>query len=963
MRERGRGGDGGRDWGSIDWSNIDLSGFGRGGDRLTGPSRRFVLLAIVIFLILLIPVLIGPFVGFLTDLLWFRSLGLESVYLRRFTAGFYAFAVFAAAFFILALPNVYFALRPQVPRVVVDADRRRRGALPTTLRFMWLLLIPAFFFGIAGGDQWDMLLRWVNQVPFGATDPVFGRDIGFYFFTLPVLEFVRGWILVALIVIAIGVVTLYFTRGVIGVATGTLASADIRVAGRTALALARPARAHLSILGGLFLAIIASGYLLDQFELLFRQETVLVGAGYASITARLPALTILTVIVGVAALACFANAFRGTLWILGGSIVLWFAASLVIGSVYPALIQNFIVQPDQLNKERPYIARNIAATRAAYSLDTVDQSAFSVADTPTAAEARATLSDTSTVRLWDYRPLQQAFDQNQALRTQYTFVDVDIDRYQIGSKETPVMLSARELSSNRLPQQTWVNRHLVFTHGLGAVVSPVGGVAPDGSPVYLVKDIPPVGEPKIDQPRIYYGELTSDYVIVDTNQDEFDYTTDQGNVQTRFSGTGGVGVGSLWDRLLFAIRLGDSNLLVSNQITGPSKVLFHRQIVPREKLIAPFLEYDPDPYLVIANGKLYWMNDAFTIGDQYPYSERFSALGVSSGALAGGRLNYIRNSVKVVTDAYDGTISYYIIDDKDPVVRNLKAIYPDLFKSITDMPQALRDHIRYPEALFSIQAQTYAFYHMTNPDDFYNRTDAWKIANEIFATGGAAQPIEPYYVTTRLPGSERPEFVLFVPMTPIGGERNNMLGWIAGRADAPDYGKLRVLTFPRDRPILGPLNIENRIEADSTIRQQLTLLCPTPGNCIRGNLLVLPVGGSFVYVEAIFVQATSTSRIPELQRVILATQDRVVMTESFEKSLDALFGAQQQPPPTTTPPPSTTPPPTTTPPSEIAALVRSATDHYNAAQAALKAGDFAEYGRQLKLLEDDLAKLRAATGQ
>lgn len=964
MRDRGRGGDGGRDWGSIDWSNIDLSGFGRGGTRIPGPSRRVIFISVLLFLLLLIPLLVGPLVGFLTDLLWFRSLGLESVYLRRFTAGFYAFAVFGAVFFVIALPNLYFALRPQMPRVVVDAERRRRGALSTTLRLMWLLLIPAFFFGLAGGDEWDMLLRWVNQVPFGATDPVFGRDIGFYFFTLPVLEFVRGWLLFALIVIAIGVVTLYFLRGVIGVATGTLASADIRVAGRTALALARPARAHLSILGGLFLALIASGYLLDQFELLFRQETVLVGAGYTSINARLPALTILTVLVGIAAIACFANAFRGTLWILGGAIVVWFAASLVVGNVYPALIQNFIVQPDQLNKERPYIDRNIQATRAAYSLDTVDESAFSVADTPTPAEARTALSDTSTVRLWDYRPLQQAFDQNQALRTQYTFVDVDIDRYQVGGKETPVMLSARELSSNRLPQQTWVNRHLVFTHGLGAVVSPVGGVASDGSPLYLVKDIPPVGEPKIDQPRIYYGELTSDYVIVDTSQDEFDYTTDQGNVQTRFSGQGGVGVGSLWDRLLFAIRLGDSNLLVSGQITGPSKVLFHRQILPRERLIAPFLEYDPDPYLVIANGKLYWMNDAFTIGDQYPYSERFSAVGVGTGALAGGRLNYIRNSVKVVTDAYDGTISYYIIDDKDPVVRNLKAIYPDLFKSINDMPQALRDHIRYPEALFSIQAQVFAVYHMTNPDDFYNRTDAWKIANEVFTQGGPALPIEPYYVTTRLPGSDRPEFVLFVPMTPAGGERNNMVGWIAGRADAPDYGKLRVLTFPRDRPILGPLNIENRIEADSTIRQQLTLLCPSASNCIRGNLLVLPVGGSFVYVEAIFVQATSTSRIPELQRVILATQDRVVMTESFEKSLDALFGAQQQPPPpTTTPPPSTTPPPTTTPPSEVAALVKSATDHYNAAQAALKAGDFAEYGRQLKLLEDDLAKLRAATGQ
>src|SRR2546426_4352909 len=360
MRDRGRGGDGGRDWGNIDWSNIDLSGFGRG-TRVPGPSRRAVVIPAVLVILILIPLFIGPIVGFLTDLLGFRSLGLEAVYLRRFTAGFYAFAVFTAVFFILAIPNLYFALRPQMPRVVVEAERRRRGAVSTTLRFMWLLLIPAFFFGLAGGDEWDMLLRWVNQVPFGATDPVFGRDIGFYFFTLPVLEFVRGWLLVALIVIAIGVITLYFTRGVIGVATGSLASADIRVAGRTALALARPARAHLSILGGLFLALIAFGYVLDQFDLLLRDETVLTGAGFTSITARLPALQILTVVVAIAAVATFANAFFRTLWILAGTIGLWIVASILIGGIYPSLIERFVVTPDQLNKERPYIARNIEA--------------------------------------------------------------------------------------------------------------------------------------------------------------------------------------------------------------------------------------------------------------------------------------------------------------------------------------------------------------------------------------------------------------------------------------------------------------------------------------------------------------------------------------------------------------------------------------------------------------------------
>ncbi|HEV8537196.1 MAG TPA: UPF0182 family protein [Candidatus Limnocylindria bacterium] len=962
VRERGRGGDGGRDWGSIDWSNIDLSGFGRGG-RVTGPSRRAIFIGALIAFLLIIPLLVGPLVSFLTDLLWFRSLGLESVYLRRFTAAFIAFSAFGALFFLLALPNLYFALRPQVPRVVVDSERRRRGATVTTLRWMWLLLIPAFFFGLAGGDEWDMLLRWVNQVPFGKVDPVFGRDIGFYFFTLPVLEFLRGWLLVALFVIAIGVIGLYFTRGVIGVATGPLASADIRVAGRTALALAVPARAHLSILGGLFLALIAAGYVLDQFDLLFREERVLVGAGYTSINARMPALTILTVLVGIAAVACFANAFARTLWVLGGAIVLWFAATLLVGNVYPGLIQNFIVNPDQLNRERPYIVRNIEATRAAYSLDAVDESSFNVADTPTAAEARAALADTTTVRLWDYRPLLPAFDQLQALGQYYTFADVDVDRYPIGGKETPVMLSARELSANRIPQQTWVNRHLVFTHGFGAVATAVGGVAAEGRPAFLVKDIPPQGEPRIDQPRIYYGELTSDYVIVGTSQDEFD-GTERGSSATNFSGAGGVGVGSFWDRLLFAIRFGDTNMLVTNQITGQSKVLFHRQILPRQRLIAPFLEYDPDPYLVIANGKLYWINDAFTVGDHYPYSESLTALGTGTRPVAGGRLNYIRNSVKVVTDAYDGTITYYVVDEKDPVIRNLRAIYPALFsKSITDMPQALRDHIRYPEALFSVQAQVFALYHMTDPDDFYNRTDAWRIANEVIVQGGAPQPIEPYYVRTTLPGSNRAEFVLFVPMTPAGGERNNMVGWIAGRADAPDYGKLRVLTFPRGRTIFGPLNVEARIDQDSTIRQQLTLLAGGGGaSIIRGNLLVLPVGNSFIYVKPLFVVATQ-ARIPELQRVILATPDRIVMAETFEKALDLLFPAPTQPPPEQPPPPQQPPPQEPPPASVITQLVRDATLHYNQAQDALRRGDFAEYGRLIKLLEDDLAKLRAATGQ
>jgi hypothetical protein len=486
----------------------------------------------------------------------------------------------------------------------------------------------------------------------------------------------------------------------------------------------------------------------------------------------------------------------------------------------------------------------------------------------------------------------------------------------------------------------------------------------------LVKDIPPQGEPKIEQPRIYFGELTNDYVIVNTQQDEFDYAQEGADARTVFSGTGGVGVGTLWDRLLFSLRFGDSNLLFTNQITGDSRVLFHRNIAERERLIAPFLSYDPDPYLVVADGGLYWINDAYTTGDRYPYSERFAALGVGSTSIAGGNFNYIRNSVKVVQNAYDGTIAFYIVDDTDPVVRNLRAIYPSLFKSIAQMPESLKSHIRYPEGIFTVQTHVYSLYHMTNPDEFYNRVDAWRIANELQFQGSQKQPIEPYYVTTRLPGADRQEFVLFVPMTPAGGQRDNMVAWIAGRADAPDYGKLRVLRFPKDRTIFGPLQVEGRIDNDSTIRQQLTLLCPAGSGtqCIRGNLLVLPVGSSFLYVEPLFIQATQ-GKIPELQRLILATQDRVVMADSFAKALDMLFVTGTTPTPTPTPGPSATPrpsgAPTATPaPSQtVAQLVKQASDHYDQAQAALKRGDFAEYARLITLLQDDLAKLRAATGQ
>ncbi|MDE3101873.1 MAG: UPF0182 family protein [Chloroflexota bacterium] len=952
----------------IDWSKIDFSTFGRRRHAAQPPSGIVVIFAVLLFLLVLVPLLVGPLVAFFTDLQWFRSLGLESVYLLRYQAGVWAFLGFFLAFYLFGAVNLYFALRPRVRAAVVEQGRRPMGALTLTLKLLPVVAIPAIFFGFAGGGEWDPILRWRNAVPFGVTDPVFGRDIGFYFFQLPLLEFVRGWLIAAIIVVAIGVAIVYSSRGIAGVALGTLQTpTDLRQVGALARSFAVPARVHLSILAALFLALLAVGYVLDQFGLLFRQEGILTGAGYTSINARLPALEILAAIVGICAVLALANAFARTIWLLVGAIGIWIVAAILLLGVYPSIVQTFVVNPDQIVRERPYIARHIQATREAYGLANVDQSAFNVATQPQPSELQAYLSPQTTVRLWDYRPLLDAYQQLQGLRQQYVFEDVDVDRYQLDGAERTVMLSARELDVTRLPDaaKTWQNDHLVYTHGYGAVLTPVNAVTREGLPAPTLSDIPPTGQPKIDQPQIYYGQQTPNYVIVGTAQDEFDAA----DKTSRYSGGGGVGVGTLWDRILFAIRFGDGNLLWTPQLRSDSRVLFHRDITERARRIAPFLQYDSDPYLVIADGKLYWIQDAYTTGADYPYS-----------AYQGG-LNYIRNSVKVVTNAYDGSVTFYVADPTDPIIRTLRNIYPALFsKTLADMPAALRAHIRYPEELFKIQVNVFSTFHMTDPQDFYSRGDAWRVADEVLSQNGPKTPVEPYYVTTTLPGSTRNEFVLFEPMTPAASDRDNMVAWMAGLSDGSDYGKLRVLTFPRDKTIYGPLQIENRIAADSSIRQQLNLLSvgSNTTSVIRGNMLVLPAGNSFIYVEPIFVQG-GQGRIPELRKVIVATQDRVVMEDTFAAALADVFTQTVSGAPPASPPPgaSASPSPSASPSATpagtaspapsgaatVAQLVKQASDQFDAAQAALRAGDFAEYGRQIAALQDTLTKLRAATGQ
>ncbi len=938
------------DWTRFDWNELTRLRRGR------GPTRRGMAVFVVLFLVFVLPLLLGPLVRFWTDVLWFRSIGLEAVFLRRYVAAFVAFVVFFFAFFAFAALNVWIASRPRiVPRVVdVSAPQRRPSALPYRAATAALLVV-SLFFGLAAGDQWDALLRYLNRTPFSIADPLFGQDVGFYFFTLPVLEFLRGWAMYAVFAVAVAVIVTYGARGAFDLVTGGFE--DLRASARAALSLARPVRAHLSVLGALFLALIAFGYQLDRYGLLFRAEgSFLAGAGYTSVNARLPALAILTVIAAAAALALLANVWARTLWLLGATLGVWLAAAVALGGIYPAVVERFVVQPAQFERERPYIERHLAATRAAYGIDAVRESAFDVKDQPTPDDVARDLAAVENVRIWDYRPLRLTLPQLQALRNYYEFHDIDVVRAPVDNRTQQLMVSARELNAARVTPQSWVNLHLVFTHGYGAVAVPVSAVTPEGQPAFSLKDLPPQGQPKVARPQIYYGELTSNYVIVGTSSDEFDYPKENTEQTTRFSGGGGIGVSDLWDRLLFAIRFGDLNLLISTQLSDASRLLMHRQIVERERLIAPYLLYDRDPYTAFMDGKLFWIHDAYTTGERYPYAEALgSARRFGAEGLGYDELSYIRNSVKVVTDAYDGTITFYIADTKDPVVTTLAKIYPELFKPLDAMPPALRAQLRYPEDLFRIQTAIYGKYHVTDATVFYNGTDNWQIAREIFEQGAQAQPIEPYYVITRLPESDRAEFLLFVPMTPSG--RDNMIGWLAGRADGEHYGELRALRFATDRTIFGPLQVEARVDQDPVIKTQLALLSQAGSQVVRGNLLVIPVGSSFIYVEPIFIQARAGS-IPELRRVVLATQTKVVMAETFPQALAALV--QGAPTPTT--PAVTQPPPPSSVSAEVQALVRSASDHYAKAQAALRNGDFATYGSELDALAKDLARLRELTG-
>jgi uncharacterized protein len=885
----------------------------------------------------------------LLNWLWFSSIGYGAVFATVLTAKAALFAatllVSAGALWLsgrLALryatpgsPSVPASFaRPQAPGDVLQLVHQT-GPWPS-----WRLVVAAaaLLVGtlVAAGESanWALALSFLRQLPYGRSDPVFGEDIGFYLFSLPAYVALKDWLMLLVVLSAMIAAVVYGGHG------------DI-VLDRRPRRLSPAPIAHGSALLGLFLALKAWSYALDRFLLLNDDNGVVIGAGYADVHIALPMLWLLSGLAAGGAAACLANIGWRTYRVPAGAVAMVLGGSILLTLIFPALFERFYVKPYELQLETPYIARNIALTQEAYNLRQIAVKPFPAEERLNLAALEANRPTIDNIRLWDLQPLMATYAQLQEIRTYYKFLEVDIDRYRLDGTYRQVMLSARELEPRLLPAnaQTWVNLHLIFTHGNGVVMSPVTEKSAEGLPTLYLEDIPPVasGGPAIREPRLYFGQSDAGYVIVRGNTPEFDYPRGKDNAYAVYDGADGIAIGSLARRAFLAWQLEDPNILLSGYITGESRILLHRNIQDRVAMIAPFLRLDHDPYVVVSDGRLFWMQDAYTTSRWFPYAP----------PSAPGEANYIRNAVKVVIDAYNGTVDFYVSDPADPIIRTYQRIFPGLFKPLAAMPADLRQHIRYPEDLFLVQAELYRAYHMDAPEVFYNREDLWQFPRQRTGIEGSAADLRmaPYYTIMRLPGEARAEFVLMLPMVP--SQRENLIAWLAARCDPPDYGKLIVYEFPKEKLVYGPFQIEARIHQNTTISQQIALWNQMGSRVIRGHLVVVPINDSILYVSPLYLRAES-GQLPELKRVIAAYGDRVVMEETLGAALAALF--QETAPPAALP--------SLPPAAGVAApRAREALAHYDRALERLKAGDWSGFGAELDALRPLLEALSRAPAE
>jgi len=818
-----------------------------------------------------------------TDWLWFGELGFRSVFIKVITTRVLMFLAGAVGFGIISGVSLYFAHKVSQGPEEIPLPSQIRDVLRRLI--FWGTVVGAvvlsIIFGVVAASQWEIFLRFSSASDFGILDPLYSRDVAFYVFDMPMYEFLQSWLLGAVVVTLLATLGIYFVnfsyRGV-------------------GIQLTPGLKAQVSILAAIAMLIFGAGMWLDRWALVLSDQGAVFGASYTDINARRNALMILTIVAAASAVLMLVNAYIAKVRLLFGAIILFVVLAVVLGVVWPNAMQRLTVRPNEFAKEQLYIDRNIEFTRQAFGLSDVSEQLYPVDTTLTAEMVSENLQTIDNIRLWDHGPLSDVYRQIQLIRPYYDFEDADVDRYTVDGRPRQVMLAAREVAPDKLDEdaQTWVNRTLRYTHGFGVAMSPVTEFTSEGRPEFFAKDIPEDGniaissgvegaEPDylVTNPRIYYGEKTLDYVIVNSNTPELDYQAAGGELLSiQYDGAGGVNIGGFFRRLAYAWQFTDINILITGEITDDSRLQYRREIQERVSTVAPFLRLDEDPYIVAADGALYWIQDAYTVTDRYPYSDP-----------APEGFNYIRNSVKIVIDAFDGSMDFYVWDMSDPVIATYRAIFPDLFVDKETMPEALLAHTRYPQDMFGVQADKYLRYHMLDSQDFYNLEDIWSIPEEKFGQGEQLQVVEPYYVIMKIPGEEREEFVLLTPYT-----RNDppiMAGWLAARNDGDDLGGLVAFRFPKERQVDSPQQIEAKIDNDPDISEWFTLRCQEGSFCIRGNLLVIPIATDdefgLLYAEPVYLQAEGIE-FPELKQVILASGDKVVMEDSVTAAVAALTG-------------------------------------------------------------------------
>jgi hypothetical protein len=919
---------------------------GDGGDDVVRPirkpakPRRKWFWGLLFLGILLTTTFLGRGIHLYTEWLWFGEVGFRGVFWKSFTTKIWLGLASGVIFFAIVYINIIIARRmaPQfqfgkgtdiIERVSIP-DKVLRWGIPLAL------LLPTLIALGSGVAAWDEFLKFFNGTDFGIADPVFNRDAGFYVFSLPFLQQLQtfAWW------------TLVFTL----IATAAIHFLDYGISwSENRLNFSGHVKGHLSVILGLIMFVIAAGYLLKGWQLLYSPRGVVFGASYTDVNAQLPVFRFLLASAVIAGILFMVNIyFRG--WRLPlVAIAIIILTSIFAGQVYPFVVQQYTVSPNEQAKEEPYIKDNIDFTRFAFDLAEVEEEPFAATTSITGQNIQESSNTINNIRLWDPQTLLQTYSQIQVIRPYYGFADVDIDRYMIDGRLQQVMLSPREMVVEQLDDraQTWQNEHMVYTHGYGLAMSQVAQVSAEGLPELLVKDVPPqwsTEELAVEQPAIYYGEHANDYIVVRSGIQEFDYPKGDENVYTNYAGAGGIDVSNFFNRLAFSWRFGSLKLMVTDAIEPESKILIHRDIRDRISNIAPFLLYDSDPYSVLADGRMYWIQDAYTTTSEFPYSQPHED--------QFGDINYIRNSVKVIVDAYNGDVTFYMVDPDDPIVQTYDKIFPEFFTPGDEIPEPLRAHLRYPEYLFNVQAEMYTTYHMTDPQVFYNKEDQWNIARQE-----SDQPMDAYYVIMTLPGDEKEEFMLMLPFSPNG--KDNMIAWMSAKSDPESYGERTVYKFPKEKLVYGPKQISARFNQNPTISEQITLWAQSGSDVIFGNLLVLPLGESILYFQPLYLRA-DRGQIPELKRVLVAYGNSVAMESDLATALESVFATQiegLEPTEEDIPGDGVEPAGKT-----LAQLAQEAADHYNKAVAAQQSGDWATYGSELNLLEETLNEMQTAGG-